>query len=171
MIDILINRLIQREGGYVDHPDDRGGPTNMGITARTLAAWRNQEVFEQDIADLSQEEAESIYLYEYWIAPGFAGLDLSPVLNEMVFDAAVHHGVYGATRLLQTAAKVRVDGKIGPVTIKSVQKTRPIELAGAFMSQRVSLIGSIITRQPSQAVFAHGWMNRMGEFIKMIPAA
>ena len=169
MIHGLIDRLIQREGGYVYHPADRGGPTNMGITIRTLASWRDREITEEDVINLSRQEAVAIYFEEYWSEPGFEALEMPPVLNEMVFDAAVHHGVHGATRLLQSASGVGVDGKIGPQTRKSVLEASSVELASAFMAARVSLIGSIITRQPSQAVFAHGWMNRMGEFIKMIP--
>ena len=31
-VDELIDELIEREGGYVNHPADRGGPTKFGIT-------------------------------------------------------------------------------------------------------------------------------------------
>jgi lysozyme family protein len=31
-IDDLIDLVIDREGRYVDHPADRGGATNWGIT-------------------------------------------------------------------------------------------------------------------------------------------
>ena len=31
-IDDLIDDLIAREGGFVDHPADKGGPTRWGIT-------------------------------------------------------------------------------------------------------------------------------------------
>ena len=40
--DRIIDGLIVAEGGYVDHPADRGGPTKYGITRKTLAAWRKR---------------------------------------------------------------------------------------------------------------------------------
>ena len=31
-INELVDALIEREGGYVNHPSDKGGPTCLGIT-------------------------------------------------------------------------------------------------------------------------------------------
>ncbi len=37
-VDQLVDALIEREGGYVDHPLDRGGVTNFGITEAVARA-------------------------------------------------------------------------------------------------------------------------------------
>ena len=37
-VDRLIDALIEREGGYVDHPADKGGPTCFGITEAVARA-------------------------------------------------------------------------------------------------------------------------------------
>ena len=37
-VDQLIDAVIDREGGYVDHPADKGGPTRFGITQAVARA-------------------------------------------------------------------------------------------------------------------------------------
>lgn len=172
-LDIFIDRLIAREGGFVDHPVDRGGPTNMGITHKTLARWRKGEyVTVDDVENLSVEEARAIYRSMYWQEPGFDTLHfLSPVMSEMLFDAAVHHGPRRAVRFLQYAAMVTVDGSLGPVTRQAVMTAPRKLLAARYIGRRTAFIGRIVTRIPGQAVFAEGWNKRMQEFIERIPLA
>lgn len=169
MIDHLIDRVIAREGGYVNHPADRGGPTNMGITLATLASYRAKQVTAEDVKALTRQEAATIYRLNYWIRPGFVNLKVAPQVAEMVFDAAVHHGVGAATRFLQRAVGVKDDGVLGPVTRRAVGDYPGRKLAARFLVERAEELGRIITRNPSQAAFAHGWFRRLGEFILMIP--
>jgi lysozyme family protein len=176
IIDHFTCRLIEREGGYVNHPADRGGPTNMGITLKTLRRWRKQrgypfEVTADDIKNLSMGEAISIYRQFYWFDPGFDDLNLSVPMVEMVFDTGVHSGTKVAKRLLQAAAGTKVDGVIGPKSVAAIDAMEPVKLASAFMAFRVAYIGRLITKRPSQAAFAWGWMNRMKELMFLIPQA
>ncbi|WP_018875281.1 glycoside hydrolase family 108 protein [Thioalkalivibrio sp. ALJ8] len=170
-VDQLIDNVLQREGGFVDHPDDRGGPTNMGITQRTLAEFFGRDVSTEEVRDLSRETARSIYRANYWNGPGFAGLHLPPVIAELVFDAGVHHGPHQATRMLQRAAGVGDDGIIGPITTEAVAKADTIALAAGLCAERAVFFGRLITRDHSQAAFAHGWLRRLGEMIRLIPEA
>ena len=171
MIDTLIDRVIKREGGFVDHPDDRGGPTKYGITGYTLASWRNEGIDSDDVEALTVMEARDIYLAMYWQEAKLDLLPVSPVLQEMLFDAAVQHDPYDATRFLQRAVNSKPDGLIGPNTIAAVEEMESDMVAARFMSERLKHYGQLITSNPSQAVFAHGWMNRMSEFVTAIPAA
>lgn len=166
-----LSRLLEREGGYVDHPADRGGATNMGITQGTLSDYRGYPVTKDDVRDLSRAEAAEIYRKKYWYEPGFHTLGHSHVFQEMLFDAAVHHGPARAIKLLQSALMLKADGIIGPQTRGAVNSMTDLHLCCAFMAARVSFIGSIITKNHSQAVFAAGWANRMAGLIKMIPVA
>jgi len=172
MINVLIDRVIEREGGYVNHPADRGGPTNMGVTMRTLAAWRRDESTDaQDVKNLELEEVRAIYLTNYWNKPGFHRLERSVVMEDMVFDSSIHHGPKQTVKFLQQAVNAEVDGLLGPQTLALLDTLPSVELAAAFMGQRVTFLGKIISGDKSQHVFAHGWFRRMQSFIRTIPMA
>lgn len=168
MIYPLIDKVIAREGGYVNHPDDRGGPTNMGITLKTLQEWRNHPVTADDVKNLYLEEVRQIYLIMYWNEPKLYKLAIQSLTQDAIFDASVHHGPSRAVKLLQTAVGAKPDGLLGPKTLLCVNCLPEEVLLGRFLAERVAFLGQIITSNPSQAVFAHGWFNRMAEFISRI---
>jgi lysozyme family protein len=170
MIHEMIDGIIEREGGYVDHSADRGGATNMGVTQSTLAAYRGHPVSKDDVKNLTKQEVRQIYYDKYWVKSGFGQLNLATLVEELLLDSAVHHGVAGATKLLQKAVAVKADGVIGPVTRTVVNSMAPDKLAAALCAERVAKFGRIITNDHSQAVFAAGWMNRMRHFITSIPS-
>jgi len=171
VIDQLIDALLVREGGYVDHPNDRGGPTNMGVTLATLAAFTGAATTADDVKALTRKMAGDVYRDMYWRAPGFDQLGLTHVLTEMVFDAGVHHGPGRATKLLQSALGVTADGVLGPVTRSMAKTLPPIQLAARFMGARLEYLGKIVTNDPRQAVFAAGWMRRVAGLVYDIPRA
>lgn len=171
MIHVLIGRLIEREGGYVNDPDDRGGATNMGITQATLTAHRGYRVTAEQVRDMPREEAEEIYYNTYWLRPNFHTLGLSQYMEEFLLDAACHHGPRKAAELLQLAAGVKQDGMVGPVTAAACASMVSADLAAYFLGARVAFLGEIIENNRSQAKYAHGWMNRMQAFIRLIPIA
>ena len=94
--------VLQYEGGFVDHPRDPGGATNMGITHATLAGWRKRPVTVADVRALTRDEAAAIYRQMYWSA---IGADRLPDGVDLIaFDIAVNMGV-GRARvwLMETA--------------------------------------------------------------------
>lgn len=119
-----VRDLIITEGGYVDHPSDRGGPTNYGITERTAA--RNG--YHGDMRDLTMKSAEAIYLSEYWRRPNFDKVDeLAPLIAEELLEAGVLSSPAVAGKWLQIALNrlnrggalygdIAEDGKVGPKT-------------------------------------------------------
>jgi lysozyme family protein len=89
----------------------------------------------------------------------------------MLLDMSVHHGAFGAAKLLQQAVNVTPDGQIGGITEKAVNVIQGPVLAAAIMGERIAKLGAIITKNPTQAVFAAGWMNRMKDLVNRIPIA
>lgn len=171
MIEALIDRLMNREGGYVDHPDDRGGPTNYGITQAALADWRGKPASASDVQDLSPGEAREIYRNRYWTAPGFDRLDLPDLLVEAIFDTGVHSGPRRAVQILQRAAGTEDDGIIGQLTIRACDRTPARRLVARFLAQRGLFLGYLVGRDPSQQAFRDGWANRLAELVERMDEA
>lgn len=169
MIHSLIAKVLDREGGYVNHFADRGGPTNMGITLAALQDHRKRPCTAYDVQTLTRQEATEIYYTNYWVAPGFDRLGRSDVVNDLLFDAGVHHGPSRAVKMLQKVLKVAEDGVIGPATVAALGRYSEAEIGCNFMAERVSFIGRLITDKPSQAAFAAGWANRMAGLIRQLP--
>lgn len=164
----LIDDILRREGGFVDHPDDRGGATNFGITQDTLAQWRGRPVSVDEVRTLTPDEAAEIYAARYVLTPRFDGIEHDD-LAALVVDCGVNHGPARAARWLQSAAGVAVDGMVGPVTLGAVNQQDGVTLYRAVLAERCRFYGRLITRDPSQAVFAAGWANRVAEFIEETP--
>lgn len=136
--------LIGHEGGYVNHPSDPGGETKFGISKRSHP--------DLDIAALTLADAKAIYKRDYW--DRVRGDALPPALAFLVFDAAVNNGVGRAIRWLQAAARVTVDGKIGPATLVAAEA--PV-VAERFHMLRVEFM----TDLDGWKHFGRGWARRL----------
>ncbi len=153
--DTALEHVLLFEGGYVDHPSDPGGATNMGITIGTLADWRNTPVTKDDVKNLTLQEAGQIYKARYWDA---CRCDEMPDgIAFMLFDAAVNHGPNRASRFLQQAAGVADDGIIGPQTMGAVLDKDADELIEEYAARRMHFYGQLSTF----SVFGLGWSRRL----------
>lgn len=157
----IISDILRREGGYVDHPADKGGTTNWGITKATLAAHRMRPVTEDDVKALSEDEARSIYRQRYIIDTRLHRI-VDTRLRALLVDMAVLHGARNAIKMLQKVVGVREDGILGPVTWKAIDNTTRVLVT----AERARFFGRILSRDQSQYVFAAGWMNRLAEWIE-----
>ena len=164
-IATIIEGILRREGGWVDHPADRGGPTKYGITLRTLSHWRGSRAIAEDVRALTKEQARRIYRHLYIGKHGFDRIE-DPRLCELVIDCGVHHSPARAVRWLQKAAGVKVDGRCGPVTLGAANAAPAKSLRLRVLASRARSFGATITAKPSQAAFAKGWMARLAKFIE-----
>lgn len=167
MIESIINDIIRREGGFIHHPADRGGPTKFGITAKTLGEWRylSRLATNDEVAALTESEARAIYRQQYITEPGFDSI-YNPALIELLVDSGVHSGPKQAIQWLQTAFGVTADGVIGPKTRTAMAATDQNLLYTKVLGARLRHLGRLITNDPKQSIFAAGWMNRMAEFVE-----
>jgi lysozyme family protein len=160
-----IAAILAREGGYVDHPADRGGPTKYGITMPTLAVWRGHAVTKEDIRNLTEDEAARIYEQRYLKAGRFDRI-ADPQLQELVLDCAVHHGVTRAMRWLQQALGVADDGIFGPQTERALARAEKGSLVARLVRRRCLFMAEIVRRDPTQAAFIVGWIDRATSFLE-----
>jgi lysozyme family protein len=158
-IDQILTRIIHDyEGGYVNHPLDKGGPTKYGITLSTLENWRRRKVTADDVFNLSMVEALEIYRANYVNSPKFQLLNDAQVAAYAI-DFGINSGTLAARQYLQKAAGVTADGIIGPMTIAAIDKN-PGAVLLRYTRLRLLFLATIVEARPSQAVFIEGWVSR-----------
>lgn len=157
--EACLSIVLQLEGGYADNPADPGGATNMGITRKTLARWRNISPWwalgTAEVKALQRAEAAKIYRASYWdrctAGQMPAGLDLA------VFDYAVNSGPDRAIKTLQALLGVKADGQVGPLTLAAIGRYSVRTLIDALCDRRLSFLQGLKTF----ASFGRGWTSRV----------
>ena len=153
--DEALKHILKWEGGYVNHPSDPGGMTNLGVTKRVWEEWTGKPATEQDMRGLTIEMVSPLYKKRYWDA--VRGDDLPSGVDLCVFDCAVNAGPGRASRFLQQAVGVVADGAIGPKTLEAVTKMSADEIIEKFCDLREAHFKSLSTFN----VFGKGWMRRL----------
>jgi lysozyme family protein len=179
-IDALVEALIDREGGYVDNPADKGGPTCFGITQAVARAHGYAGPMQQ----LPREEAAAIYRRLYWLRPRLNEVaERSARLAAELFDTGVNMGPAVAVTFLQRALTalnrngkdypdLMPDGRIGPQTLAALDaflalrgkrggETVLLRALEALQGERYLRLAE---RRPANEAFLYGWLaNRIGE--------
>jgi lysozyme family protein len=177
-IDELIEEVIEREGGYVNHPADRGGATNWGITE----AVARRQGYVGEMRALPRADAAAIYRRLYWHKPGFDAIaKRAPKLAAEMFDTGINMGTGTAAGFLQRALNalnregrdypdLKVDRSVGPATLTALDaflKKRGKAAESVLLKAVEALQGAhylnIAEARPSQEAFVYGWLaNRIG---------
>jgi lysozyme family protein len=178
-IDALIDALIEREGGYVQHPADKGGATCFGVTEAVARA----NGYVGDMRFLPREEAAYIYRRLYWLRPRYDEVaKRAPRLAAELFDTGANMGPAVATTFLQRALTalnrggkdypdLTPDGRIGPHTLAALDSF--LETRGKRAGETVLLRAlealqgerylRLAERRPANEAFLYGWLaNRIG---------
>lgn len=177
-IDNLIDEVIAREGGYCDHPADRGGPTKFGITEAVARA----EGYDGSMRDLPRSTAARIYRVLYWDRPSFAFVaEIAPFIAAELFDTGVNMRPGVATGFLQrTLNALNRNGRdYGDLSVDRMVGARTLAALAAFLKLRgprgetvllkamEALQGEhyidLAERRPADEAFLYGWLaNRIG---------
>jgi lysozyme family protein len=177
-INAVIDSLIAREGGYVDHPADRGGPTKWGITQAVARA----NDYAGDMRDLPRDEAVKIYRRVYWDRPGFAAVaKTAPKIAAELLDTGVNMGPPVAIGFLQRALNalnrsgtdypdIVLDRQCGQKTMAALSaflRIRGAEGETVLLKAIEALQGeryiTLSEQRPANEAFTYGWIaNRIG---------
>lgn len=155
--DDALRRLLAHEGGYSNHPDDPGGPTNFGITIFDCRKYLKRDATADDVRAMTQSEAKAIYRAKYWDA--LRCNDLPAGLDYAVFDYGVNSGISRSAKVLQRTLSVADDGVIGPVTVAAAMRCDVRLTVMKICDERLAFLRSLRT----WPVFGKGWGRRVAE--------
>jgi len=159
--DKCLKTILHHEGGYVNHPKDPGGETNLGVTKRVYQEHGGTK----DMKDLLVEDVAPIYKKGYW--DKMKGDDLPGGLDLCVFDFGVIAGPGRAAKFLQQMIGTTVDGGIGPNTLAKVEEyvreNGEAESVEKYQSMRQKYYEQLSTF----ATFGKGWTRRVEETTKL----
>jgi lysozyme family protein len=178
--DQLIEALIDREGGFVNHPADDGGPTCFGITEAVARAYG----YAGPMRRFPRDAAAAIYKRLYWLRPRLDQVARrSGRIAAELFDTGVNMGPAVAVTFLQRALTALnrnakdypdlvPDGRIGERTLaaldaflatrgKTSGETVLLRALEALQGERYLRLAE---RRPANEAFLYGWLaNRIGE--------
>jgi lysozyme family protein len=156
--DMAIRKILEHEGGYVNHPDDPGGATNKGITIATFRSFIKRDGTIADLKALTTQQAVDVYKAQYWDAVRADGLPSG--VDYTVADFAVNSGPSRAAKYLQAALGVTQDGAIGPQTIAAAQAADPKALIRKINADRLAFMKRIQGGKLWKT-FGRGWQRRV----------
>jgi len=155
--DACLAKLLVHEGGYVHHPSDPGGETNLGVTRATWELWVGHPVSEKEMRSLTPTMVSPLYKRKYWDA--CRADELVSGVDYCVFDVAVNSGVGRAVKLLQQSVGATPDGSFGSITFGLVKQVDPTTLIERYCARRMEFLESL----KSFPVFGRGWSRRVAE--------
>ena len=132
--DEAMDYIFDVEGGYVNHPNDPGGATNMGITQSSYNDYRKRKNLpKKDVKSLTKEEAKKIYYEDYWL----------PVVKPEM------------TKKMALAA---FDGEIN---LGNSVNSKLLKKSGGNVEKYLELRLENYSNDKNQASFGEGWNNRI----------
>ena len=158
--DKCLEMLLHHEGGYVNHPSDPGGMTNLGVTKRVYDEWIGRESTEQEMRDLKPEDVAPIYRKNYWSRLRLD--DVGSGIDWALMDFCVNSGPSRPAKALQRAVGAVADGAIGPKTLQLVAEKDPKFVIDYIYTVRQAFYESLRTFD----TFGRGWTRRNKETLE-----
>lgn len=146
-----LTQLLKDEGGYTNNPNDKGGPTNFGITLADYRKYINQSGTAQDVKNMTVDQAKAIYKIRYW--DSIDGDNLPSGVDYTVFDYGVNSGVSRAKKVYNQFKEIDIPGGLK-------QDRDPIDTINKINDERLKFMHAIRGGK-DWSVFGKGWQRRV----------
>lgn len=170
---IAYDKTAKFEGGYANHPNDKGGETYKGIARNFFPKWKGWLVIDKldkkDVKKLNsilahdnqiQEWVHRFYQDNFWSQIRGNEIQDQEVANN-IYDFAVNSGVSRAIKYMQMVLGVEVDGKFGPVTLGKLNTFGEMTFVNKYKKERLDFLNKVVQNNPSQKTFLAGWTSRV----------
>jgi lysozyme family protein len=167
-----IKKVLQHEGGYVNHPADRGGPTNWGVTQKTYNEYMSKitgKSYQSTIDEIkSMPIGNAILIYKtlYW--DKMSGDKIKKyAIAAAIFDQAINRGTIAAVKQAQRVLKntfkypLAEDGVAGAGTLTALNTVDEAKFLNSYLQESILAYNKIVQNNPSQSVFLNGWLKRV----------
>lgn len=156
----LIPFILKWEGGFANHPNDKGGATNKGITIATFRHFFGSGATVEQLKAMTDEQWETVFRKGFWNP--FKGDEIrNQSIANICVDWAWGSGATTAIKQVQRLLGVAVDGVVGNITLRAINSAEPEKLFEKIKSARLAFVEAIVKRDASQQVFLKGWRNRI----------
>lgn len=159
--NFALTELLKHEGGYVNHPSDPGGRTNLGVTQKVYEQWVGYPVSEKIMRGLTPDHVRALYKVKYW--DRVKGDELPAGLDLCVFDFGVNAGPSRAKRYLQMLVGAKPDGIIGPNTMQALKDKASAVGAKELIRGYSDLRHQYYRKLRHFKTFGRGWTRRVNE--------
>jgi lysozyme family protein len=149
--------VLKHEGGFVNHPKDPGGMTNLGVTRTNWELFLDHDVTEADMRALTPEMVKPFYKKNYW--DRIRGDELPSGVDYAAYDLAVNSGTGRAAKYLQQIAGVTADGVIGPRSMEAIKKCDAEDVVDEICNMRMTFLEGLGTFE----TFGKGWTIRVND--------
>lgn len=146
-----LTQLLRDEGGYTNNPNDKGGPTNFGITIADYKKYINPNGTALDVKNMTVDQAKSIYKTKYWDAVD--GDNLPSGVDYCVFDYGVNSGPSRAVKIYKQFKEIDIPGGLK-------QDRDSVDLINKICDERLNFMHNIRGGK-DWSVFGKGWQRRV----------
>jgi lysozyme family protein len=168
-----IKKVLQHEGGFVNHPNDKGGPTNWGVTQKTYNEYmskitgRPYQSTLDEIKSMPIGNAINIYKFLYW--DKMSGDKIKKyAIAAAIFDQAINRGTTAAVKQAQRVLKnnfnypsIAEDGVAGAGTLTALNTIDEAKFLNSYLQESILAYKKIVQNNPTQTVFLNGWLKRV----------